>query len=65
MPKCVTCGQEVTIQPNKIYVYVLINIGQPGKEKPLYFHYYCFVDKTIKKRSNLWKEHYDSLISSL
>lgn len=55
LPKCVACDKEVVVSPGRQYVYVNINIGKPGKEKPLYFHLKCF-GETIKKKSKLSKE---------
>ena len=55
MPKCVVCDKEVVVSPGRQYVYVYINIGELGKEKPLYFHLKCF-HESIKKMSRAFKE---------
>ena len=55
MPKCLACDTEVVVTPDKAYVYVNVNIGQPGKEKPLFFHWNCF-SQTIEKKSKLYRE---------
>ncbi len=58
MVKCEVCGREVIINPDKEYVYVLLNIGRPGLEKPAFFHKKCFL-KTLKKKSKLFKDLYE------
>jgi len=52
--KCEVCGKEVIIGSDKEYVYVLVNIGKPGLEKPVFFHKKCF-PKILKKKSKLFK----------
>jgi hypothetical protein len=51
--KCEVCGREVIIGSDKEYVYVLVNIGKLGLEKPVFFHK-CF-PKILKKKSKLFK----------
>jgi hypothetical protein len=55
LPECVVCGDEVDVNPYKKYVYINLNFGVPGKEKPFYFHIECF-SCILRKESRLWRE---------
>jgi len=54
LAKCEVCGKEVIIGSDKEYIYVLVNIGKPGLEKPVFFHKKCF-PKILKKKSKVFK----------
>lgn len=58
---CRVCNSQVVVGPGKEYIYILINMGQPGFETAVFYHNNCLL-KIVKMESELYEAFGEEII---